>query len=233
MHSDENRQDMHSHLLPGLDDGAKDMNDSLSLIRQLRALGYTRLITTPHIMSGVWYNDADTILPALDAVRAEIEREGIGVELDAAAEYLLDDYFESLLEDKTPLLAINGKYVLVEFPFLALPVTYRSVFFNMKMAGYEPILAHPERYAYLHGQLDFYHELQENGVLLQVNLLSLHGYYGTRVQKMATQLVNAGLVQFTGTDAHHQRHLDKLCRPLPDTSVLKRPGAAAIKNESL
>lgn len=225
---------MHSHLLPGLDDGAKDMNDSLSLIRQLRELGYTRLITTPHIMSGIWYNDADTILPALDAVRAEITKEGIDVELDAAAEYLVDDYFESLLEDKTPLLTLNGKYVLVEFPFLALPVTYRSVFFNMKMAGYEPILAHPERYTYLHGQLDFYHELQEEaGVMLQVNLLSLHGYYGTRVQKMATQLVNAGLVQFTGTDAHHQRHLDALSRPLPNASVLTKLGDAVIKNEGL
>jgi tyrosine-protein phosphatase YwqE len=233
MHFDLNRQDMHSHLLPGLDDGAKTMDDSLSLIRQLHSLGYTKLITTPHVMSGIWYNDADTILPALDALRAEVEKAGIGVELDAAAEYLMDDYFESLLEDKTPLLTINGKYLLVEFPFVALPVNYRSVFFNLKMAGYEPILAHPERYMYQHGDLDFYHDLQEAGVLLQVNILSLHGYYGTRVQKMALQLVNAGLVQFTGTDAHHQRHLDVLCRPLPDASVLTKLSGGVIKNELL
>ncbi len=128
MHFDLNRQDMHSHLLPGLERWRQDHGRLAFLIRQLHSLGYTKLITTPHVMSGIWYNDADTILPALDALRAEVEKAGIGVELDAAAEYLMDDYFESLLEDKTPLLTINGKYLLVEFPFVALPVNYRSVF---------------------------------------------------------------------------------------------------------
>lgn len=233
MHFEIYRQDMHSHLLPGLDDGAKHMDDSLSLIRQLGELGYTKLITTPHIMSGIYHNDADTILPALDKLRIAVEQAGINMELDAAAEYLMDDYFESLLADRVPLLTINGQYVLVEFPFIALPMNYKTVFFNLKMAGYEPILAHPERYMYLHDNLEFFQELQETGVHLQVNILSLYGYYGSRIQKMALQLLNAGLVQFTGTDVHHQRHMNVLAGKPLDRSLRTKLCSGVIKNELL
>lgn len=233
MHFDLYRQDMHSHLLPGLDDGAKNTEESLSLIRQLVALGYTKLITTPHIMSGMYYNDADTIMPALDQLRKDVEQAGITVELDAAAEYLMDDYFDSLVDEKVPLLTINGQYILVEFPFVALPMNYRTIFFKLKMAGHEPILAHPERYAYLHGDLDFYHELYEAGVVLQVNILSLHGYYGSKVQRMAQQLLEAGLVAFTGTDLHHQRHMNVLAGKPPDASLLAKLAGGMIKNELL
>ncbi len=233
MHFEMYRQDMHSHLLPGLDDGAKTLEDSLSLIRQLRALGYTKLITTPHIMSGIHNNDAGTILPALDNLRKAVAEAGIEMELDAAAEYLMDDYFESLVDGREPLLTINGQYLLVEFSFVALPMNYRTIFFNLKMAGYEPILAHPERYMYLHGDLDFYHELQEAGVRLQLNILSLYGYYGSRVQKMALQLLEAGLVEFTGTDLHHQRHMDVLAGKPLDASLRAKLAGGFIKNESL
>ncbi|MGX5818952.1 tyrosine-protein phosphatase [Chitinophaga lutea] len=232
-HFDLHRQDMHSHLLPGLDDGARSVEEAVSLAVQLHEMGYTKLITTPHIMSGVYHNDADTIFPALDTLRNALERNGTPIELDAAAEYLMDDYFESLLSSREPLLTIGGKYVLVEFPFVSMPVNCRTVFFEMKMAGYEPVLAHPERYSYLHDDPEFFQELSEGGVLLQVNILSLHGYYGTRVQKAARRLLEMGLVQFTGTDVHHQRHINALQGKLPDASTLSKLTAGLIKNESL
>ncbi len=227
------RQDMHSHLLPGLDDGVKTTDDALSFIRQLGALGYTKLITTPHIMAGLYNNGPDTVLPALDRLRAAAHDAGIATELDAAAEYLMDDYFESLVTGREQLLTINGQYILTEFPFVALPFNYRTIFFNLKMAGYEPILAHPERYMYLHHDIDFFHELHEAGVHLQVNILSLYGYYGSRVQKMALQLIDAGLVAFTGTDLHHQRHMDVLAGKPLDAGLRAKLAGGVIKNELL
>lgn len=233
MRSDLLLHDMHSHLLPALDDGAKHIEDSLSLIRQLSALGYKKLITTPHVISGLYYNSAETIFPALEILRAAVEKEGIPIELDAAAEYMMDDYFETLLEDKTPLLTINGKYVLVEFSYVAHPPNYRTIFFDLKMAGYEPILAHPERYMYLHQQFEIYRELFETGILLQVNLLSLMGYYGSRVQKVAMQLLEEGLVHFIGSDVHHQKHIDTISGFEMNRSLEKLFDKGLIRNEQL
>lgn len=233
MRSDLLVHDMHSHLLPALDDGAKHLEDSLSLIRQLSDLGYKKLITTPHVISGLYYNSAETIFPALDALRTEVEKAGIPVELDAAAEYMMDDYFEALLADKTPLLTINGKYILVEFSYVAQPMNYRTIFFDLKMAGYEPILAHPERYMYLHQQFDVYRELFETGILLQVNLLSLMGYYGSRVQKVALQLLAEGLVHFIGSDVHHQKHIDTISGFNLESSLEKLLDRGLIRNEQL
>lgn len=204
------KHDMHSHLLPGLDDGVQDLETALAFIRQLSALGYEHLTTTPHIMCGVYNNGADTILPKLEEVREAVRKAGIPIELDAGAEYLLDDYFESLLEERAPLLTIGGKHVLVEFSWVGLPAGYRSTFFNMKVAGYEPVLAHPERYHYLHKDFNVYREIHASGVLLQANLLSFTGYYGSRVQAAALQLAEEGLIHFAGTDLHHQRHLQAL-----------------------
>ncbi|MCK7557992.1 histidinol phosphatase [Chitinophaga sedimenti] len=197
---------MHSHLLAGLDDGVQDIEEAVELVKQLQAAGYTKLVTTPHIISGLYHNHADTILPALDKLRARLEQEGIPMELEAAAEYMLDDYFEGLLADREPLLKISNKYLLTEFSFVSMPFNYREMFFDIKMAGYEPILAHPERFRYLHDNFDVYRELHETGVYLQVNLLSLKGHYGRSIQKVAVQLLEEKLVSFVGTDIHHQRH---------------------------
>lgn len=210
MHFDVLKHDIHSHLLPGLDDGVQDLETSIAFIRQLSELGYTHLTTTPHVMCGVYNNGADTILPKLDLVREAVLQAGIPVELNAGAEYLMDDYFESLLEDREPLLTIGGNHVLVEFSWVGLPAGFRGVFFNMKMAGYEPVLAHPERYQYLHKDFDVFREIHATGVKLQANLLSFTGYYGSRVQAAAVQLAEEGLLDFAGTDLHHQRHLQAL-----------------------
>ncbi|UYQ92348.1 histidinol phosphatase [Chitinophaga horti] len=223
---------MHSHLLAGLDDGVQTLDEAVALVRQLSDAGYTKIVTTPHIISGLYHNHADTILPALDKLRARLEQEGIKVELEAAAEYMLDDYFEGLLADGEPLLKISNKYLLTEFSFVSMPFNYREIFFNLKMAGYEPILAHPERFRYLHDDFDVYRELHETGIHLQVNLLSLKGHYGRSIQKVATQLLEEKLVTFVGTDIHHQRHVDVLSSPR-DAAVSALLAASGLKNHLL
>jgi protein-tyrosine phosphatase len=199
--------DMHSHLLPGIDDGAPDPETSFKLIQGLTDLGYKKLITTPHIMSDLYKNDAETITSAFEMLQVGSK---LTSSLFTAAEYYLDDYFDDLLEENTPLLTLKGKWVLVEFSFVTVPVNLKQTLFNLQINGYQPILAHPERYLYFAEDKKKYDELHEAGCFFQLNLLSLTGYYGRGPLDLAEYLVKKKYVDLLGTDLHHDRHLHAL-----------------------
>jgi protein-tyrosine phosphatase len=200
--------DMHSHLLPGIDDGSPDKETSNKLIQGLLDLGYKKLITTPHIMWDLYRNDAQTIATAYKTL--EQAPEASPLPLHTAAEYYLDDYFDKILDDNTPLLTIKGKWVLVEFSFVTVPVNLKQMLFNLQINGYQPILAHPERYLYFAEDKKKYDELHEAGYFFQINLLSLIGYYGRGPQELAEYLIRRKYVDLLGTDLHHARHLQAL-----------------------
>ncbi|MBU6157451.1 MAG: histidinol phosphatase [Bacteroidetes bacterium] len=202
--------DMHSHLLPGIDDGSPDLETSLFLIKGLMELGYTKLITTPHIYPDVYPNTRDTILKAYDLLIQEIEKEKLPVIVHPAAEYFIDEMFSERIKNKEPFLTIEGNKVLVEISFVGPPSDLSYVLFDMVTGGYQPVLAHPERYAYYHNQPEIYHTFKDKGCLLQVNMLSLLGYYGKEIRETALYLVKNGLVDLVGTDLHHARHLSAL-----------------------
>ena len=210
--------DLHSHLLPGIDDGAKDMDHSLSLIQALLGMGFRRLITTPHIMSDLYPNTPAVIREQLTAVRKAAKEKGIAVELDAAAEYLMDEGFEALLEEGE-LLTLPGNRVLVEMSFIAPPPKLDQYLFRLQMKGYRPLLAHPERYLFFREDFGRYKEIRDRGCALQLNLLSLTGYYGKPVRDNAVALLKAGLVDFLGTDLHHERHAARLQSALEDREI--------------
>ena len=214
--------DMHSHLLPGLDDGAETMEHSLDLLRALRELGFRKLIMTPHIMGDFYKNTPEGIRAALQLLRAAAETAGLGdVELGCAAEYYLDEFLGRKLADGTEMLTFGGdkRYLLFETSYMNEPLTLYETVFEMKAQGYRPVLAHPERYTYLYGRFEEIKKLRrDQGVLLQVNLNSLAGYYSPMAKRVAEQLVDGGLVDFLGTDTHHLRHIETLSRrtlPLP------------------
>lgn len=204
--------DMHSHLLPGLDDGLQEVEKSVIFIKALQELGYRKLICTPHILSDLYPNSPITILPKLDLVRKALDAEGISIELEAAAEYMIDHDFSVLLStsQKEELLTIAGKYILVEMSYLSPSPNVEQVIFDLRMMGLVPILAHPERYNYYHGKFDQYERFRELGCKLQVNLLSLSGAYGNGVQKTAEKIIRSGIADLLGTDMHHERHLAAL-----------------------
>lgn len=204
------KTDMHSHLIPGVDDGSPDMDTTMALISGLQQLGYKKFITSPHIMWDMYKNERDTILRKADEVRSELSRRNIDVEFHAAAEYFMDDYFAKLIKSGAPLLTIKDEWVLVEFSFISQPFDLKQNLFDLQIKGYKPVIAHPERYAYFHSKKERVHELFEQGCLLQVNLLSLSGYYGKPVQEMAKYLLKNDLVSLFGTDLHHFRHLESL-----------------------
>ena len=162
------KTDMHSHLLPGIDDGAQDIESSLELIRGMRALGYRKLITTPHVIWDIFRNTPDIIQEKLILVQNAAKNEDIDVEIQAAAEYFLDEHVEELLKKKEPLLTISGNKVLTEFSMAFPSMNIKDLLFEMVMMGYQPIIAHPERYVYLQKNKDFYRELKDIGLLLSV-----------------------------------------------------------------
>lgn len=204
--------DMHSHLLPGIDDGLKELEHSVAFIRELEQLGYKKLICTPHILSDLYPNTPQTILPKLKLVQDAVKKAGINVQVDAAAEYMVDHDFAELIArtSKEDLLTIGGDYILIEMSYLSASPNIDQVIFDLRMMNLTPILAHPERYNYYHHHFEQYERFKELGCKLQVNLLSLTGVYGPHVQKTAEKLLKSGLVDFLGTDMHHDKHLGML-----------------------
>jgi protein-tyrosine phosphatase len=205
--------DMHSHILPGIDDGSENIETSLELIRGMKALGYKKLIATPHIMWDMYRNTPDIIRKKSDDVRRAVKQAGIDIEIDAAAEYFLDEHVEDLLKRKDPLLAVSDNKVLVEFSMAFPALNIKDVLFEMQMQGYQPIIAHPERYVYLSRNKEFYDELRDIGCLLQLNLLSLGSHYGKSVTDLAQYLLKNNFYSLAGTDLHHSGHLHDLGSP--------------------
>ncbi|MCH5596531.1 tyrosine-protein phosphatase [Niabella ginsengisoli] len=201
---------MHSHLLPGIDDGASDMETSMELIEGLKNQGYSKLITTPHILWDIYKNTPEIIHSKLDDVREELNKRSIDIEIHAAAEYFLDDHLSELLQKKEPLLTVKDNMVLVEFSVMHMSMNMKEILFDVQMAGYQPILAHPERYTYLYKQYDVLHDLKDNGCMFQLNLLSATGGYGKTVSEMANYFVKHDFYDFIGTDMHHTGHLARL-----------------------
>ncbi len=204
--------DIHSHLLPGIDDGAKNIEDSMELILKMSSYGIQNFITTPHVLGNVWPNTTDIILDKLDIVQEELEKRDLSyIKIDAAAEYMLDEEFCKLLKARD-LLTLKEDHLLVEMSYLNAPVNLFEMLFDIQLAGYKPILAHPERYRFYHNKFDTYHKLKEAGCSFQINLLSLTGYYGDDVKKSAEKLIQNGMIDFAGSDTHHQKHLAALSK---------------------
>ena len=225
--------DMHSHLIPGIDDGSPDVATSLELIRGLQNLGYKKLITTPHILWEVYPNTTDIIKSGLATLQNALKTEGIDIELQAAAEYYIDEHFEGLLKKKVPLLPIQGNMVLVEFSMITAPLDLQQVLFEMQIQGYQPVIAHPERYIYLAQRKQFFDELRDAGCIFQLNLLALTSYYGKSVQELADFLLKKNYYSFAGTDLHNARHLAALQKLAGSSQYARLKEAGILKNASL
>ncbi|MBI2968760.1 MAG: capsular biosynthesis protein [Bacteroidetes bacterium] len=207
--------DMHSHLIPGIDDGAQTLEDSLHLIRGLNELGYKKFITTPHVISDHYRNTPEIILLGLKTVQDAVKRENIPVEIHAAAEYYLDADFEKKIV-AGELLTFGNHYVLVEISFLNAPENFDRVLSLLFKYGHRMALAHAERYPFWYN-LEKYKELKHKGVLLQVNINSLGGYYSGISKKIAETLIDNEMVDLLGTDCHKTEDIEKLkkCATLP------------------
>lgn len=221
--------DIHSHLLPGIDDGSPDIVTSEKLIAGLKGLGLKKLITTPHVFNEMYPNNSETISSAYNQIAHSDQMKDVG--FGYAAEYMLDDDFEKILDDK--LLCVEDKYVLVEMSYLYESPKFDEYIFNLQLKGYQPILAHPERYRFYHGNMSRLKSIKNRGVLFQINLLSLCGYYGKAEKIMALDLVKTGLIDLAGTDLHHEKHLKALQRCSEEGVLYKYLGEEKLQNNFL
>jgi tyrosine-protein phosphatase YwqE len=197
--------DMHSHLLAGLDDGVKSLDEALIVIEGFISMGYKKLITTPHIMSDYYRNEPDIIKERLVELNLFLAERSIDVSVHAAAEYYLDEELINKLTNKERLLCLADRFLLFETNFFNEPYQLKEFIFEAITQGYKPVLAHPERYQYM--TLEVAEELRDRGVYFQVNIPSLAGAYGKEAYKMASKLIEKGWIEFLGSDCHNPSHL--------------------------
>ena len=198
--------DMHSHLLPGLDDGVATFEDAEQIVLAFEKLGYTRLITTPHVMSDAYRNTPAGIAARLAELNAHLREKNINMPVSAAAEYYLDESLFKMLENNQRLLTFGDRYLLFETNFITEPFNLKEFIFLATTKGYKLILAHPERYLYLQNNLAKVQDLLDRGVLMQMNISSLTGYYSKQVQHMAFKLIDHKMIHWLGSDCHHFQH---------------------------
>ena len=200
--------DIHSHLLPGIDDGVKSIEETVKIIKRFQILGYDKLITTPHIISDSYPNNRQIITKKLYEVREALQENNIDIILEASAEYYLDMEFLEIIE-KDELIPFMHHYILFETSYQAKPIILEHAIALIIKKGFIPVMAHPERYIYLHHDIKLYKELKLQGVLFQVNIKSLHNRHKS-VYKIAVKLINLGLVDFMGSDVHRMSDMVKL-----------------------
>ncbi|GAB5416351.1 MAG: capsular polysaccharide biosynthesis protein [Crocinitomicaceae bacterium] len=201
------KADMHSHLIPGIDDGSKNMDQTIAMLAKFESLGYKKVVTTPHIMSDYFKNTPEIILGGLKKVQETAKTLGLKIEIEAAAEYYFDDAFVKQLQNKESLLTFGDRFLLFEFSFHEAPNQTEAMVFEMVTQKYQPVLAHFERYTYYLGSVEKAREFRERGVHIQVNINSLAGHYGPAIKKQAELLIDEKLVDFIASDCHRIEHL--------------------------
>ena len=204
--------DIHNHILPGIDDGAANIEESIKLLLKYKELGITDFIATPHVMNEYYPNTKEKVNSALQDIKEAIsgKEELKNTRIKAAAEYMMDQNFLDILESKD-ILTLKDNFVLVEMSYFQAPINLNEILFKLQTKGYKPILAHPERYGYLHSKdLSRYKDLKNRGCSFQMNMLSLTSHYGNSIEKMAQQLLKENFIDFVGSDTHRVEHLEKL-----------------------
>lgn len=214
--------DIHNHILPGIDDGAKTVKDSIDLLKGFESFGVTNFIATPHIMQDYYPNTKDTIHASFHHLKSELLNQGItDVAIDASAEHMIDAHFEELVAQKE-ILPLRSEHLLVEMSYLEVSLNFEDAIQKVTSSGLFPVLAHPERYGYLHHKKSKFHEYKKNGVLFQLNLLSLSDYYGKDIHASANYLINNKLIEFVGSDIHNIHQLNALKEVKVSKSLIEK-----------
>lgn len=224
--------DIHSHILPGIDDGCENLKESVELLKRLENLGLKKFFFTPHIMSEIYPNTMETISNKYEQLKTV--KEAAHLMSGFAAEYMVDTSFDKMLNNEPEkILALPGNYVLLELSYLEESKLIEKAVFDLKIKGFFPILAHPERYLYYHKNPQKIQRLKEIGCLLQLNLLSIFSYYGKNESRMANFLIEKGWINLLGTDSHHTRHVKALELGLQRRDILNQFKKCTILNEEL
>ena len=224
--------DFHSHLIPGLDDGVDSFEESIEIIKALHDLGYQKIITTPHINTEMFNNTPTLIQNGRDQLKKEVEKEGINIKIEAAAEYYINyDFLTNI--SKSPLLTLDNKYLLIEFSFYNPPTAIENIIFELQSTGYNLILVHPERYLFWFNDLQKFRNIHNRDVYFQLNIPSFANHYGRGPKKLAEKLVKHQLVDFLGSDAHNMKHIQALKAAFKNKKFQQLIYSGMLKNNRL
>ena len=196
--------DIHSHILPGIDDGAKDIEESIELLSEMKKMGFSKIIATPHTYAGVHDNENNDIKKSYDSLIKVTKNH---FKIDYASEYLLENSIIERAKNKS-LLTLKKNHVLLELSYMSAPINLNEILFQIQTNGYIPVIAHPERYRFFHNDFRVFTDLKSRGCKFQINLLSTIGYYGNDVLSICDKLLEKDYVNFVGSDIHKKRHLD-------------------------
>ena len=199
--------DIHSHILPGIDDGSENLAQSTDLLNRLNSIGFSKCIVTPHTLPEIWENTSEGITATFNSTKLQLEEPLNNMLYRAASEYMINESFLQRLQTE-PLLTLKDNYVLIEMSYLNPPLALKEIIFEIQLKGYQPLLAHPERYLFYHNNTKMYETLKKLEVQFQLNLLSSVGYYGSSVEKTTDFLLKENFIDFVGSDVHHLRHVN-------------------------
>ena len=224
--------DLHSHLLPDIDDGVDTIEESVEVIKRFSAFGYHKIITSPHLRYDLFPNTKEIILEKYKLVKERLKDEGVPVQLEVTAEYFIDEHFQELMQDTNQLLVFGKNHILVEASFINEPAIFKDVLFYLNSRGLKPIIVHPERYQYFSTDKSRFLEIDQMNILWQINMMSITGYYGRGIQKMAEWMIDQKKVHFLGSDCHHIKHTDEL-QKLPQFKYFKKALKLDLLNHTL
>jgi len=224
--------DVHSHLIPGIDDGAQTMEEAIALLLKLKEMGYRKIITTPHTMIDYYKNTPEIIQEGVKLVNQTLKDKKINLEVEASSEYFLDQHFLQLIEENR-LLPFGDNYILFELSFMTEPKLLGEAIFQLQLKGYKPILAHVERYNYWHNNYEKFQEIKDKGVFFQLNLNSLTGVYNESTKKAAEYMIEQGMYEFLGSDCHHMRHIELMGQAVTEPSLHSLLESGKLLNHTL
>lgn len=225
--------DFHNHLIPSVDDGVESPDETISILTEMKELGYQKIYISPHIMGEKYTNTKQGLLEAVRTLNKDERIQTLDLDIDVIAEYLLDESFEDKLL-ANDFLTLPGRYILVEtsmnfdFPFV------RDYIYELIKKGYKPILAHPERYRYIYNEpnfMDRYESMLDWGIEFQLNLFALSSIFGDQARKTAEQLIEANFYSYVCTDIHKYFQCKHFTEVKHSSSLKKLLQSETIQNK--
>ncbi len=203
--------DLHSHLLPAIDDGVDTFEESLEILRELKKHGITESFITPHYIKETIYDSPRTDnLKLITELKRAVAAEELGINLHLGNEIYISQDISTLLREKILSPLADSSYLLIELPMSGVFENYEDVFHNLMLEGYKIILAHPERYITIQRDFSILERLTSLGILFQCNLGSINGQYGRHAAKTTKKMAKKDMIFAFGTDTHHMRNFNEI-----------------------
>ena len=196
--------DLHCHILPGVDDGAKNMEQSIAMAKLAVEEGITHILATPHHQAHNWYNEKIKVQQLVEEVQAALDEEGIPLIIFPGQEVrLYGEIIADIKADKIQFIDEANQYLLIEFPSTSVPAYTERLFYELQAIGITPIVVHPERNQAIEKEPEILKNLVDKGALAQLTAGSYIGKFGREVEKLSKDLIEANLIHYIASDSHN------------------------------